>query len=67
MSVAATATVTSLLTSLGFDQARLNKACDSDELVVDTFDGWRNPQISTDSPARGCISFRDLVPDAIVA
>lgn len=64
--MSATATVTSLLTSIGLDTDRLNRAYDSVELVVDEFDAWRSWEIAN-APVMGSICFRDPESDLIAA
>ena len=66
MSATATTTVTSLLTSIGLDTDRLNRAYDSVELVVDEFDAWRSWEIGN-TPVMGSICFRDPESDLIAA
>ncbi|HEX5113754.1 MAG TPA: hypothetical protein VFW65_01020 [Pseudonocardiaceae bacterium] len=66
MSATATANVTSLLTSIGLDTDRLNRAYDSVELVVDEFDAWRSWEIGN-APVMGSICFRDPESDLIAA
>lgn len=66
MSATMTVNVTSLLTSVGFDTDRLNKAHESVELVVDEFDSWRGWEIGN-APVMGSICFRDPESDLIAA
>lgn len=66
MSATATATATSLLTSIGLNLDRLNTVSDGVELVVDEFDAWRSWEIGN-APVMGSICFRDPESDLIAA
>lgn len=59
MSAVVTANVTSLLIGLGFDQVRRDVDQIVDELVIDTFDMWRNSDVSSEMPVMGCACFRE--------
>jgi hypothetical protein len=66
MSATMTANVTTLLTSIGFDSDRLNRAHESVEFIVDEFDAWRSWEIGN-APVMGSICFRDPETDVIAA
>ncbi|HKN95746.1 MAG TPA: hypothetical protein VJX10_01415 [Pseudonocardiaceae bacterium] len=66
MSATMTVNVTALLTSVGFDTDRLNKAHESVELVVDEFNAWQSWEIGN-APVMGCFCFRDPESDPVAA
>jgi hypothetical protein len=68
MSVAATVNLTSLLTSLGFDQGTSGAASGADEMTVETFDSWHNARVSMVALTGVCgTCAHDCVPDMIPA
>jgi hypothetical protein len=67
MSVAATVNLTSLLTSLGFDQGASGAGASAEEITVETFDSWHNAGISMVALTGPTSCFHDMVPNVVSA